>query len=67
MKIPKIKSMHVDALVRRDVAEKWQEVNPVLSADELGYELDTNIFRLGDGRTAWVDLPKYTIESAPNA
>lgn len=63
MRIPKIRSMHVDALVRRDVLENWNTVNPVLEYDELGYATDANVFVLGDGKTSWVDLPKYRLET----
>lgn len=63
MKIPKIKSMHVDALVRRDIEARWAEVNPVLATDELGYATDTDTFRVGDGESKWLDLPKYIKET----
>jgi hypothetical protein len=58
-KIPRIRSGHFDALVRRDTASRWEEVNPVLEADEIGYEIDTDIFRVGDGIREWVDLKPY--------
>jgi hypothetical protein len=58
-KIPRIKSGHIDALVRRDTSDRWEEVNPVLEADEIGYETDTDIFRVGDGIRQWVDLKQY--------
>ena len=58
-KIPRIKSEYIDALVRRDTAARWEEVNPVLEADEIGYETDTDIFRVGDGIREWVDLNQY--------
>jgi hypothetical protein len=58
-KIPRIRSGHIDVLVRRDTAARWEEVNPVLEADEIGYETDTDIFKVGDGIRQWVDLKSY--------
>lgn len=52
--------------LRRGTAEQWTEANPVLRLGEQGYETDTvqlvgNIcyhqFKIGDGTTAWNDLP----------
>ena len=35
---------------------KWSGVNPVLAQGELGYEIDTNRVKIGDGLTAWNSL-----------
>ena len=58
-KNPRIKLHKIDAIVRRDTAARWEEVNPVLDADEIGYETDTDIFSIGDGIRQWVDLNQY--------
>lgn len=42
---------------RRDTAINWSTVNPVLLAGELGIELDTDLFKIGDGVSAWSLLP----------
>ncbi|BAU40037.1 hypothetical protein [Ralstonia phage RSP15] len=42
---------------RRGNRIQWTTVNPVLAAGELGVEVDTHQFKLGDGFTAWSDLP----------
>lgn len=42
---------------KRGLAERWTLVNPVLNPGEPGFELDTNKFKIGDGVTAWNDLP----------
>ena len=42
---------------RRGVAAEWAAVNPILAEGELGTELDTNLFKIGDGVTAWDVLP----------
>lgn len=52
--------------LRRGTAEQWTEANPVLRLGEQGYETDTvqlvggvcyHKFKIGDGETAWNDLP----------
>ena len=43
--------------VKRGLSEKWIELNPILSAGEPGCELDTGKLKIGNGETAWVDLP----------
>jgi len=35
---------------------KWSGVNPVLAQGEVGYEIDTNRIKIGDGLTAWNSL-----------
>lgn len=42
--------------LRRDTAANWTANNPTLAAGELGFELDTNKFKIGTGSTAWNDL-----------
>lgn len=41
---------------RRGTYSQWANANPVLSEGELGVELDTNQFKVGDGSTAWNSL-----------
>ena len=41
---------------RRGTATEWAQSNPVLAEGELGLELDTGAFKIGDGVTAWNDL-----------
>jgi hypothetical protein len=45
-------------LFRRDTAANWETNNPVLSAGEPGFTTDTNIFKIGDGVTAWSSIPE---------
>lgn len=45
--------------IRRDTASSWQSVNPVLAEGEIGYETDTKKIKIGDGTTAWNDLPYF--------
>ena len=42
---------------KRGKAARWQEVNPVLEAGQPGYVTDENRLKIGDGVTAWNDLP----------
>lgn len=41
---------------RQDTAANWTSTNPTLAAGELGFETDTNRFKIGDGSTAWASL-----------
>ncbi len=43
--------------IRRDTADRWTSINPVLADGELGYETDTNKFKVGDGSGVWTALP----------
>lgn len=44
-------------VLRNDVAEQWMLNNPTLLAGEAGYEKDTGLLKIGDGQSAWNDLP----------
>lgn len=54
------------AQIRRDVAADWSSVNPILAAGEPGYDTTNNILKVGDGTTAWNDLPGYETVEALN-
>ena len=51
---------------RRGTASQWISTNsgsgPILSAGEIGYESDTNKFKIGDGTNHWIDLD-YFVDS----
>jgi hypothetical protein len=42
---------------RRGSAASWTSANPTLAQGELGIELDTDQFKIGDGILAWNSLP----------
>jgi len=42
--------------VRRDTAANWISTNPTLAAGEMGLETDTNLFKFGNGTSAWTAL-----------
>lgn len=50
--------------LRRDTEAEWAADNPVLSLGETGWTTDTLRVKLGDGVTAWNDLPFAADEAA---
>jgi hypothetical protein len=42
--------------LRRDTAANWTSANPVLGAGQPGIETDTQLWKVGDGVTAWASL-----------
>jgi hypothetical protein len=44
---------------RRGTASQWTSANPVLNAGEMGWESDTNKFKIGDGTNHWDDLDYF--------
>lgn len=38
-------------------AMDWIEKNPILADGEIGIESDTNLIKIGDGTTSWINLP----------
>ena len=45
--------------VRRGTASSWTSTNPTLAAGEIGFETDTNRFKIGTGSTAWNSLSYF--------
>lgn len=48
--------MAVQIQLRRGSAAEWTSVNPVLAQGELGIELETDRFKIGNGIDRWDDL-----------
>ncbi len=48
---------------KRGTSAAWARTNPILLDGEPGYEKDTKKLKIGDGTTAWNNLP-YIGESA---
>lgn len=46
--------------LRRDLAAAWTDKNPILSAGEPGFEIDTNKLKIGDNLNSWNDLDYLT-------
>lgn len=49
--------------LRNDTANAWKEENPVLLLGEMGIEVDTNMFKFGDGVTPWKELPYGKVQA----
>ena len=47
---------NVTILLRNDTATNWTTENPVLSKGEMGIEIDTSKFKIGDGVKTWSQL-----------
>ena len=63
-------NVRVQMQQRRDTASGWSSANPILLSGELGYETDTNKFKIGNGSTAWNSLafvPGFAISAYPLA
>ena len=54
--------MTVKIQVRRGTAAQWTTADPVLSQGEIGFETNTNKFKIGDGSTNWSGLTYFIDE-----
>ena len=43
--------------IRRGTAAQWTADDPILGEGEMGFESDTQYFKVGDGVTTWTALP----------
>lgn len=48
---------------RRGTADQWLTADPVLDVGEIGFETDTNSFKIGDGVNSWTLLDYFTNET----
>ena len=48
-----------------NTSEQWAAINPILFVDEIAFESDTHLFKIGDGVHRWNKLP-YSL-SATNS
>jgi len=53
----------VEIQTRRGTAAEWTSVDPILASGELGFETDTNKFKIGDGSTVWSSLVYFATET----
>lgn len=53
--------------VRRDSSTNWTTTNPVLAQGEIGYEIDTDKIKFGDGITSWNTLTYFSGEPLSDA
>jgi hypothetical protein len=42
--------------LRRGTANEWTTANPILAEGELGFEIDSTLYKIGDGLTTWSAL-----------
>jgi hypothetical protein len=49
--------------LKRGLAARWAELNPILQQGEPGFVLDQNRLKIGNGETPWNDLPFLDSES----
>lgn len=59
----KEKIIKVVIQVKRDSLERWEKNNPILRAGEPSYVTNLGKFKVGDGKTHWVDLPYFLLET----
>ena len=52
---------------KRGTAARWDELNLILEAGQPGFVTDENRLKIGDGVTAWNDLPYVGEASVVNA
>jgi hypothetical protein len=48
--------------IKRATAAQWAAENPILEQGILGLEIDTGLFKFGNGQSYWLDLP-YAVSS----
>ena len=48
---------YIQLQFRRDTSTNWTSANPLLASGEMGIELDTHRFKIGDGCLYWNSLP----------
>lgn len=49
--------------LRRDTAANWTSANPILALGEIGFETDTNKFKIGDGTSNWSSIAYFVDEA----
>lgn len=47
--------------IRRGTAAAWTAANPILAQGEMGYEIDTQKIKVGNGSTAWNSLSYFPV------
>jgi hypothetical protein len=49
--------MNIRVQLRRGTESEWNSSNPALASGEIGVELDTGLFKIGNGTNDWRSLP----------
>lgn len=48
---------------QRGSSNRWTELDPILGPGEPGVEVDTGLFKIGDGHSVWSNLEYFLTES----
>jgi hypothetical protein len=56
-----------DIQVKRGHSHDWETKNYPLRSGEYGYEVDTGLFKIGNGRDGWNELPYFLNETEMDA
>jgi len=56
---------YIQLQFRRDTSTNWTSANPLLASGEMGIELDTRKFKIGDGCLNWNNLPYGGLQGPP--
>lgn len=59
----KEKIVKVVIQLKRDSLDQWEKNNPILRAGEMSYVTDLGKCKIGDGKTHWIDLPYFLLET----
>lgn len=59
--------MSIQIQLRRGSAEQWSTTNPILAEGELVVELESYLFKIGNGTNHWNDLPYVSLPSATSS
>ena len=62
----KEKVLRTVLLLRKDSLENWSKNNPILRAGEMSYVTDLGRCKCGDGKTHWLDLPFFALDTQYN-
>ena len=57
------KTIRVVVQLKRDSLRQWEANNPILRAGEMSYVNDLGKCKIGDGKTPWIDLPYFLLET----
>jgi hypothetical protein len=59
--------MAVRIQLRRDTSTNWTSANPILAEGEVGVEINTGLFKVGNGSSTWTALAYSTLRSIDTA
>lgn len=48
--------MILTTTIRKDNTKNWEKANPILAANEFGYDYERKVIKIGDGITPWRNL-----------